>query len=140
MTAACAACGYQASAVVVASWPVFVALDSKSMNRHVVNAGSSRYAYAKERDCWTLLLRNACRMASVTDAVGFRRVTITRCYYGRQQERDYDNFVGGMKSVLDALVACRVLVDDSRGLVQAIYKQQRSQPTGLRFLIEELAP
>lgn len=77
-------------------------------------------------------------------AAARRRVTFTRCYGGRQQERDHDNLVGGMKSVLDAMVRELLLVDDRPQWAELHYAQQRLDESvaksarGLVVHLEEL--
>lgn len=134
---ACTACGFDQAATVTARWSFFVPLDSKSMNDRLSNAGSSRWAYKADRNRW---IKAICLSTSLAlrSAEKFRRVTITRCYFGRQQLREYDNLVGGMKGV-DALVTTGVLVDDSAKFAQIIYKQERCSPIGLQFEVEELS-
>lgn len=142
MTAACIACGYDASAVVAFRWSFFVELDSKSMNVYLSNAGPTRFAYKRERQAWQLMIRSAInktvRSPSMPRATRFRRVTLTRFYDGRQQLRDADNYIGGCKPLLDALVCNGVLLDDSADFAQVIYKQERRPPVGMQFIVEEL--
>ena len=78
-------------------------------------------------------------------ARGRRRITLERIYSGRQQERDRDNLVGGMKAVVDALVLQGLLVDDTPAHAELHYGQAsvgREPPAamrGLRVTIEDLA-
>ncbi len=138
MTTPCPACGHNPAAIVTASWSMFIPLDAKGMNSRVTNSGSSRWAYAAERNSWSLVLRNAMRIAGVPAATGFRRLTITRCYHGRQQLRDRDNLIGGCKSLVDALVRASALVDDDAKHAEINYRQERTTPTGVRIVIEEI--
>ncbi len=136
---ACTACGHDPAAIVTASWSLFIPLDAKGMNSRIVNSGASRWAYASERDSWSLVLRNAMRLADVPRATQFRRVTLTRCYHGRQRMLDRDNHIGGAKSLVDALVKAGVLVDDDAKHAEINYRQERAAPTGVRIVIEEIA-
>ncbi len=138
MSAPCLACGHDAEALVGNSWSWFIPLDAESMNLRTVNAGASRFAYAKKRDQWSLILRYHMRLAGLTKAVGFRRLTITRTYHGRQKLLDHDNLVGGCKMIVDNLVKLGALVDDNAKGAQVSYRQERATPTGIRFLVEEL--
>lgn len=145
MTAACAACGYDASAVVAKSWSLFVELDAKSANARLTNSGATRWSYAADRNAWIRRLQIATADLGeftggrLRSATGFRRLTLTRHYYGKQRAFDPDNAVAGAKSCLDAAVRCGLLVDDSAKHAQVIYKQMRTTPTGVTFLVEELA-
>lgn len=136
---ACAKCGYDSDAVVVASWSFFIDRDPPSLNSRVINLGATRWRYAKERDAWGWEFRAVRLMKKIPPAEGLRRVTLTRCYYGRQQERDRDNLAGGMKNCVDAMVLEQLLTSDDPAHAEIHYQQERGSPTGLRVLIEELA-
>jgi len=122
-------------------WEFFIQLDSKSMNARLTNSGNTRWAYKAERNRWEAMLEAtlADLSSGVASATSKRRVTITRCYFGRQQHRDHDNLVGGCKAMVDALVRTGVLVDDNAKGAQIFYRQERATPTGVRFLVEEFA-
>lgn len=144
MTDACVACGYQPSAIVAARWELFVELDAKSANQRLTNSGSTRWAYAADRDQWTRRLQVATanigqhRLGPLRSATGFRRLTLMRHYDGRQREFDEANLVGGCKGLVDSVVRLGMLVDDSRKHAQIIYKQTKASPTGVMFVVEEL--
>jgi Holliday junction resolvase RusA-like endonuclease len=136
---ACERCGYDPSATVSATWTIGVDRDPPSLNARIVNAGWSRFRYARERDAWCWEFRAARLMLNITPATGRRRVTMTRIYAGRQKERDRDNLAGGMKVVVDAMVSERLLVNDDPRNAEIHYQQEHGGPPGLRVLIEELS-
>lgn len=135
----CEKCGYDPGAKVTASWTLHVDRDPPSLNDRVFNAGPRRWRYKRERDAWGWEIRAARLLQRVPTATSRRRVTLTRVYSGRQQERDVDNLAGGMKAVVDALVLERLLVGDEPAHAELHYAQERGTPIGLRILIEELA-
>ena len=67
-------------------------------------------------------------------------MTFTRCYGGRQQERDRDNLIGGMKTVVDAMLVELLLVDDTSQWAELHYQQLVTAPAtrGLLVHLEEL--
>ena len=139
---ACAKCGYDASAIVLGSWSSTIARDPPSLNARLVNVGLQRHAYRAERDLWAWEFR-AMRLAlKIPHASARRRVTLTRCYSGRQRERDRDNLIGGMKSVVDAMVCERLLMDDCPKWAELHYDQVRvggaMVARGLTVSIEEI--
>jgi hypothetical protein len=141
---ACAKCGYDPSAVVKGSWLTTIARDPPSLNARLFNSGSRAHLYRRERDLWAWEFRSMRLALRIPFASSRRRVTFTRCYGGRQQERDVDNFVGGMKNVIDAMVLERLLIDDNSQWAELHYTQQRleSAPKSARGLIvhiEEIA-
>lgn len=143
MNGACAKCGYNPEVTVLASWVLTIERDPPSLNARLFNAGARRYAYHRERDAWIWEFRIARAALKIPPARTQRRVTFTRYYSGRQQERDRDNLIGGMKAVLDAMVHERLLVDDKPEWAELHYAQQRVSSTtphvrGLEVLIEEL--
>ena len=67
--------------------------------------------------------------ANIPNATGMRYVTITR-YYGRNpvtggshREWDYDNYVGGCKPVVDAMVKTWLLDGDTSKSCSISYRQ-----------------
>jgi Holliday junction resolvase RusA-like endonuclease len=153
----CPKCGYDSSAAVVAIFSFLVERDPPSLNTRLFNSGPRRHLYRKERDVWrmefrVIRLRDRIPMAGpLTVAAGVapvrnqirvgglkRRVTLTRVYGGRQQERDADNLAGGMKAVVDALVLEGLIANDDPGSVELHYRQERGKPTGLYVKIEVL--
>lgn len=135
---ACAACGHDASAIVVARWEFHIDRDPPSLNDRVFN-GRQGWRYRSERDAWCLEIRAVRLLQRITKATGKRRVTLTRKYTSRQQLRDRDNLAGGMKACVDALVLEGLLVGDAPEQAEVIYKQERTTPRGLTIVVEELA-
>lgn len=75
------------------------------------------------------------RLANVTRAAEPRRVRINITYTGRQKEMDRDNV---QKVLLDALVACEALVDDSPTWLQGVeIHQERGKLEQTVIVIEE---
>jgi hypothetical protein len=115
-------------------------LEPPSQNSVAQNKGNyrARKRYAKIRDDYILLLKNAKQRLSIPDARHLRRVVITRLYSGRGQARDRANIVGGCKPLLDAMHLSGLLVDDAEEFVQDFYRQARSNASGVGILLEEL--
>lgn len=136
----CVACGHDPDAIVSARWTFHLDADSGSMNDRKVNAGASRWAYRAARDAWSWRIRIATQRIGITAATTFRRVELVRCYGGRQRELDGDNWIGGTKSLIDALVKSGLLVDDNSKFAAITYKQRRCETMrGIAVTIEELA-
>lgn len=135
----CPKCGYDADAEVIDSWTFLIERDPPSLNARIFNSGPRRWVYKRERDVWCWEIRAARLLQRIPKAVGRRRVTLTRVFDGRQQERDRDNLAGGLKSFVDAMVLEGMLVDDGETMAEIHYQQERAKPIGLRVLIEELA-
>jgi Holliday junction resolvase RusA-like endonuclease len=137
---ACARCGFDPDAAIAARWQFFIERDPPSLNARLFNQGSRRWSYAKERDAWCWMIRAKRLEQSMRLARAKRRVTLTRFYNGRQQERDLDNLAGGMKIVVDALVSEGLLRDDSPKFAELHYAQLVCvNRRGLEIAIEELA-
>jgi len=135
---ACAKCGYDPAAKVGAAYVFRIDRDPPSLNERLHNAGDRRWAYAKQRNEWLQWFMVARANHGITLASGRRRVTLTRLYGGRQQERDRDNLVGGMKVIVDAMVHALLLHDDSPQWAEIHYAQERGAARGLRVQIEDL--
>jgi hypothetical protein len=139
----CLKCGYDPGAIVLRSWQHTIKRDPPSLNARVFNSGPRAYAYRAERDVWAWEFRSmrlALKIPTTTNTV--RRITFTRYYSGRQQERDRDNLIGGLKCAVDALVLEHLLVDDSPQWAELHYMQQRldassNERCGLGVLVEE---
>lgn len=136
---ACARCGFDPEALVGRSWTFTIDRDPPSLNARIFNAGTKRWAYKRERDAWAWELRAVRLLQKIPAARARRRITLTRVYDGRQQERDADNLAGGMKAIVDALVHEGMLLDDSPQHAEIHYMQERGGPRGLRVLLEEFA-
>lgn len=136
---ACIKCGHDPDAPIARRWEFLIDRDPPSLNDHVFNVGSSRWKYTKERDAWGWEFRAVVLMQRIPKADTRRRVTLTRIYGGRQQERDRDNLAGGMKPVVDAMVLEQLIQDDSSGSAELHYAQRPGSPRGLHVLIEEFA-
>lgn len=137
---ACLKCCYDPDAQIAASYSFLVERDASSLNARLFN-GAQGWKYRRERDTWQSELRVARVNARVPIGDTKRRVTLTRLYGGRQQERDRDNLAGGMKCVVDALVLERLIVDDSSKWAEIHYAQRRiakGEKTGVLFEIEVL--
>lgn len=165
MSAACPRCGYDPSAAVRAAWSFVVERDPPTLNARIVNAGDSRFRYAKERDLWVMEFRvqRVNHRIPRADQMRFapgptphtmtspprRRVTLRRVWGGRQRERDKDNLIGGMKVVVDAMVLEGLLADDSAARAEIHYEQIKHgsdaghqdwvSRVGLHVIIEDLA-
>lgn len=137
----CRYCLTDNSAPVATRWEFVLPLEPPSQNVVAQNKGTHtmRKKYAKYRDDYMLLLRNAKRQYRIPDAHGLRRVIITRLYSGRGQARDRGNVVGGCKPLLDAMHLEKLLVDDSDEFCADFYRQCRANESGVAIILEELA-
>jgi hypothetical protein len=138
---ACEKCSFDPSAAVAARWEFRLDKRVTSANAYLINKGASRWQYAKEREVWGWLVRAARLEKQITHAAsgGKRRVTITRHYAGRCQEIDRDNLLGGVKALVDALVAEVVVWDDASESLELHVLQGRWESNETCVLVEELA-
>lgn len=134
---ACPKCSYDAHALVARSWTFRIDRDPPSLNSRLYNAGPRRWAYKRERDTWTLEVRNMRLLRRLPIATTRRRVTLTRQFTGRQKLRDVDNLIGGAKIIVDALVLEGLLLGDAEIHAEIHYGQVQAAPAGLVVLIEE---
>lgn len=137
-------CGYcltDTSIAIAQRWTFTVPLEPPSQNLIASNKGYylHRRHYARYRDDYVLLLRNAKQRNGIPDATGLRRVIITRLYAARGKPRDLGNIVGGCKPLLDAMHMANFLVDDGPEHVQDFYRQRRAPEAGVEIVLEELA-
>jgi hypothetical protein len=139
----CVKCGHNPDAQVTARWAFSLDKRITSANTRTVNAGASRWRYAKERDEWQWLVKAALRQffVSLTTArpTSKRRITITRIYAGRCQAIDRDNLVGGVKALVDAIVREGVVHDDGAEWLELHVQQDRQDCNETHVLVEELA-
>lgn len=136
----CPACGHDPSAAIGLRWSFFVSREVQSLNAHRGNYGGQRWAYAKDRDAWQQWFVALGRQHCVTAASGKRRVTLTRCYSGRQREYDVDNLIGGCKSAVDAMRRAKLITGDDKRGAEILYRQRKvATEPGLEVVIEELA-
>src|SRR5688572_810614 len=96
---ACAFCGLDADAPVLAQFEFFIPVKPKSLNAHAVNAGASRWAYKRDRNMWQWHVKEARLRVGIPGAHGRRRVTLTRHMSNREREWDADNWSGGAKPI-----------------------------------------
>ncbi len=135
---ACIKCAHDPDVLVTASWSFEIDRDPPSLNARLFN-GPRGWVYRKERDLWCIELRAVRLLQRIPKATSKRRATLTRCYTGRQQRRDRDNLIGGMKSIVDALVLEQLIRGDGEDDAEIHYGQERCRPPGLLVLLEELA-
>jgi len=143
----CPKCGYCASTEVTAEWQFHIPRDVVSLNARGTNRGSwdSRSAYVKDRKAWAWHMR-AARLAHPSMdlrkvEMPRRRLTLTRLWGPRQRAFDQDNLVGGLKLVVDAMVAEWLLAGDTLEHVQVYYAQRRAgdcEKPGLLVNLEQL--
>lgn len=136
----CTYCGVDPSVSVLARWDLHLPLPPPSQNDLSSARGgrAKRFKYKGWRDRYQAAVRAAADAVGVPQAARIRRVTFIRLYAGRMQRFDYGNLVGGMKPLLDAMVRERLLRDDREEFLDDHYHQMRSEPVGVRILIEEL--
>ena len=105
------------------------------VRRRVPSQNSTQYrhwrAYAKERDMWFLLLRQAL----VPRAREQRKVSLVIRSY-RTRLCDAANLVGGAKPIPDALIRLGYLYDDSPRWMQCSYEQHQVPAAEERTEIE----
>lgn len=135
---ACPQCGYLEGSI-AREWRFFVPLEPPTANELAHNKGGGRWRYAKLRDQYVLLVRAAMNRGGIPKATGRRRVRFTRLYTGRGKARDRVNGAAGMKPLLDALVRCELLVDDSEQWVDDYYHQRRDEHlSGVEVVVQEV--
>lgn len=139
MTDSCPKCGHDPSAVVLASWRLFVPREVKSGNDRVNNVGGSRWEYGANRRAWLSDMNGLRLIHHVPDARFKRRVTLIRRYGKGKRAFDVDNLAAGLKPCVDAMVKARLLVNDNPANAEIHYQQERSEVPGLVVLIEELS-
>lgn len=137
---ACVKCGHDPDAVVTARWVLVLDKRLTSANLHTVNAGASRWRYAKERDEWQewVRLRRVNERVTTARPSGKRRVTIERQYAGRCQEMDRDNLTAGAKPLVDALIREQVAFDDNPAWLELHVTQVRADRNQTVVTVEEL--
>jgi hypothetical protein len=138
---ACVKCGHDPDAKVSGCWTLVLDMRITSANTRTVNAGASRWLYAKARDEWQWLVKaERCnRGVTVARPGGKRRVTIERQYAGRCQEMDRDNLVAGCKPLVDALVRELVVHDDKAAWLELHVTQVKAERNQTVVTVEELA-
>ncbi len=134
---ACTQCGYDPGAKISASWSFLIERDPPSLNARLFNAGARPWAYRRERDAWCWEFRAVRLLQRIPVARRRRRVTLTRVIAGRQQQRDRDNLIGGLKASVDALVLEKLIAGDDLENAEIHYQEERGKPSGLRVLLEE---
>jgi len=136
--ACCIMCDYDPDAAISATWRFSFDRPVKSMNDHLVNRGSSRFDYQKERKAWFQWVGLAKVNHRIAKATGIRRLVLTRVYADGQRRLDRDNLAGGMKPVVDGFTAHGLLVDDKEKWAQIYYRQVKGIKRNLECLLEEL--
>jgi len=137
----CVKCGHNPDAEVSARWAFGLDKRIESANTRTVNAGASRWRYAKARDEWQWLVKAA--MLALAPkmwralTLNRRRVTITRHYAGRCKLLDKDNV--GVKPLVDALVREGVIHDDDATHLELHVLQVRAERNETTVEVEELA-
>lgn len=138
----CPFCGGDPEAPVRARWELFVPVEPPSQNE-IASANRGNYAqrraYRRFRDGYMLVLQAWRTRERIPLPGGRRRVIFSRYYTGRGQRRDKGNLIGGMKSLLDAMVAARLLLDDTEAAVEDHYRQDRVDgESGVSIILEDL--
>lgn len=137
---ACVKCGHDPVIVSAKTWEFEIPYVVKSMNAHQVNAGAAMHVYRKDRSIVATALMVERRRLRIPCALKLRQATLTRVMGYRQREFDRDNFQGGCKVVVDAMVREGLLGGDTRAWARVFYDQVRStnKKPALRILLEEL--
>lgn len=139
---ACPMCGHDPARAVSARWEFVLDKRIESANNRTVNAGASRWRYAKQRDDWGWLVKIAALSITRSGLIMARssvkrRVTITRRYAGRCRLLDKDNL--GVKPLVDALVLEGIARDDDAVHLELHVLQVKSERNETHVLVEELA-
>ena len=93
----------------------------------------ARWAYQAEKKRWAQLAAVYCRPRPEEP---LRGVTVRLCYHFRdRRRRDPDNFSG--KMLLDGLVRCGVLADDSFQCIRLILSARFGEPKAYTEIIVE---
>lgn len=92
-------------------YKLFLAIDTlpKSLNKKL--RGSSKFRNVKENQSWRMIIACACSYEKMPDSP-LTKASITLVRHSWRM-LDYDGLVGSMKPVVDGLVRCGVLTDDS---------------------------
>lgn len=138
---ACVKCGFSPDAAVSARWEFVLDKRIESANNRTVNAGGSRWRYAKQRDDWGWLVKRARRIEGIAaaDPLVKRRITITRVYAGRCRLIDRDNVTAGCKALVDAMVLEGIARDDDAKHLELHVLQEQGEKNETHVLVEELA-
>jgi hypothetical protein len=94
----------------------------KSLNKKL---RSNRFALMRENRSFDMLL--ACECSAKKPKAPLERANITLIRHSHRT-LDYDGLVGSMKPVVDALVSCGVLLDDSWRVLGRWNVDQRFRP------------
>jgi hypothetical protein len=127
----------------------------------------SRALYRKLRNAWAADLIAAARIAGIPAPKGKRSIAITRVMGKGQRAYDFDDLVGGVKPILDAMKPARpgavmppyrsgpkagerrvvkpvpgagLIYDDSPAWVDVTYRQERGAQAGCIIEIEDVEP
>jgi Holliday junction resolvase RusA-like endonuclease len=138
----CEYCGANPDHPVLNRWEVFIPLEPPSQNQIAsANRGDwkKRAEYRSFRDSYTFYLTSWRNKQKIPLPSTKRRVVFTRFYSRHGQLRDKGNLIGGMKSLLDAMVGAHLLADDKPQDVEDFYHQIRGTESGVRIVLEELS-
>lgn len=120
------------------SYKLFLQLETlpKSLNRKL---RSNRFALHRENKAYDQLI--ACQCSSKLPKHPLQKANISLVRHSHRT-LDYDGLVGSMKPVVDALVTCGVLSDDSWNVTGRWNVDQRFRPKSqgplLEILIQEM--
>lgn len=92
------------------SYKLFLTLDTlpKSLNKKL--KWGSKFRNVRENQSWDLMIACECSDKLPPSPLEKANITLIRHSW---RTLDYDGLVGSMKPVVDALVSCGVLIDDS---------------------------
>lgn len=139
---ACTFCGGDSEVIVRGSWTWLIEKDAASLNKRHVNDGHRGHMYRRERNQWLQWCQLAMVNQRIPKATHKRRATFTRMFGDRMRPFDYANFVGGLKPLVDAMVECGLLVDDSPKMLEDHYMQMHVElpgRKGVHILLESIA-
>lgn len=120
------------------SYKLFITLDQlpKSLNKKL---RSNRFALHRENKAYDSLIACQCSSNLPTNPLQRANITIIRHSF---RFLDYDGLVGSLKPIVDALVTCGVLSDDSWPVLGRWNVDQRFRPKAqgplLEILVQEM--
>jgi len=118
---------------------LFSTMTPSQNSKLALNKGTrwDRAAYKELRDTFYQLFVMYKKALEIPDATSWRRIYVIRRYSGRARRMDKGNFVGGCKSLLDAMTKAKLIFDDRQEFLEDHYLQVRSKVTEMEIVIWE---
>ncbi len=142
----CTACSHDPDVGILKQYTIVLERKWPSQNELKSNTKRNfKYKQIRERFIKDIAYQTTPNMV----AKGYRRIYLSRYFgYGPsgkfwQQPYDYGNLVGGGKALLDAIVWCGLLYDDSPKYCEQHYPVQERSPDGkdrIVIVLQDLVP